>query len=118
MAKRNFLGPHGTVLGLAEFWLLTLGGFVLFFGTWTLVAWSGLLPANLLPSPSAVWTTLLRLWNHPFAGHVYADHMLASLGRFLMGWALAVAVGTVQSPFDAQVCSRMRPCVAANSASL
>lgn len=93
MANRNFLGPHGTVLGLGTFWALTFAGFALFFGVWTLVAWSGLMPANLLPSPGAVWTTLQRLWNQPFAGHVYADHMLASLGRFLMGWAIAVGIG-------------------------
>jgi NitT/TauT family transport system permease protein len=93
MAKRNFLGPHGTVLGLGEFWLLTISGFALFFGGWSLLAWSGWLPPNLLPSPRAVWATLERLWNNPFAGHVYADHMLASLGRFLMGWAIAVAIG-------------------------
>jgi len=81
------------VLGRGEFWLLTLGGFALFFGTWTLVAWWELLPANLLPSPRAVWATLQRLWTLPFAGHVYAEHMGASLGRFLMGWALAVGIG-------------------------
>ncbi len=93
MAGRNFLGPAGTVLGRGEFWLLTLAGFALFFGTWTLVAWLGLMPANLLPSPPAVWQTLLRLWNQPFAGHVYAEHLTASIGRFLMGWAIAVGIG-------------------------
>lgn len=93
MANRNFLGPSGTVLGRAEFWALTLGGFALFFGTWTLTAWSGLLPANLLPSPRVVGETLARLWQQPFAGHVYAEHLGASVGRFLLGWALAVGIG-------------------------
>ncbi|UPY35606.1 ABC transporter permease [Sediminicoccus sp. KRV36] len=93
MANRNFLGPSGTILGLGEFWLLTIAGFALFFGAWTLVAWSGLLPANLLPTPRVVWETLVRLWTQPFAGHVYADHLTASIGRFLMGWAIAVAIG-------------------------
>lgn len=93
MANRNFLGPAGTVLHPVEFWLLTLAGFVLFFGGWCLVAWSGWMPPNLLPSPLAVWDTLVRLWNNPFAGHVYAEHMTASIGRFLMGWAIAVGIG-------------------------
>ncbi len=93
MANRNFLGPSGVVLGKGEFWALTLAGFSLFFGTWALVAWAGWLPANLLPSPLAVWDTLVRLWQQPFAGHVYADHLLASIQRFLMGWALAVGIG-------------------------
>jgi len=83
MANRNFLGPSGVVLGKGEFWALTLAGFSLFFGTWALVAWAGWLPANLLPSPLAVWDTLVRLWQQPFAGHVYADHLLASIRSFL-----------------------------------
>jgi NitT/TauT family transport system permease protein len=90
---RNFLGPSGTTLGLAEFWALTIAGFVLFFAIWAGVAASGLMPANLLPSPLTVWDTLVRLWHQPFAGHVYAEHLTASIGRFLMGWALAVGIG-------------------------
>ena len=93
MSQKNFLGPSGTILGRGEFWLLTLAGFALFFGTWAGVAWLGVLPAQLLPSPLAVWETLQHLWQSPFAGHVYAAHMAASLGRFLMGWALAVGIG-------------------------
>jgi taurine transport system permease protein len=91
--NRNFLGPSGTSLGLGEFWALTLAGFTLFFAVWAGVAASGWLPPNLLPSPAAVWDTLVRLWRQPFAGHVYAEHLTASIWRFLMGWAIAVAVG-------------------------
>lgn len=90
---RNFLGPSGTILGLGEFWALTLGGFALFFAVWAGTAATGWLPANLLPSPLAVWDTLLRLWRQPFAGHVYAEHLSASIGRFLLGWAMAVGIG-------------------------
>lgn len=89
----NFLGPSGTVLGVGEFWALTLGGFALFFAVWAGVAASGLLPPALLPSPLAVWDTLTRLWSQPFAGHVYSEHLAASIARFLMGWALAVGTG-------------------------
>lgn len=91
--NRNFLGPSGTSLGVGEFWALTLAGFTLFFAVWAGVAASGWLPPNLLPSPAAVWDTLVRLWRQPFAGHVYAEHLAASVWRFLMGWAIAVAVG-------------------------
>ncbi|MCU0888266.1 MAG: ABC transporter permease [Rubritepida sp.] len=90
---RNTLGPSGESLTAAEFWGLTVAGFALFFGVWAGVAASGLMAANLLPSPLAVLETLVRLWNLPFAGHVYADHLAASVGRFLMGWAIAVAIG-------------------------
>jgi len=91
--NRNFLGPSGTKLGVGEFWGLTLAGFALFFGVWSGVAASGWLPSNLLPSPGVVWDTLVRLWNNPFAGHVYIDHLGASVRRFLMGWALAIGIG-------------------------
>jgi NitT/TauT family transport system permease protein len=91
--NRNFLGPSGTSLGVGEFWALTLAGFTLFFAVWAGVAAFGWLPPNLLPSPVAVWDTLVRLWRQPFAGHVYAEHLAASVWRFLMGWAIAVAIG-------------------------
>jgi ABC-type nitrate/sulfonate/bicarbonate transport system permease component len=90
---RNFLGPSGTSLGPGEFWVLTIAGFAVFFGVWAGVAASGWLPANLLPSPLVVWDTLVRLWQSPFAGHVYAAHLTASIERFLMGWAIAVGIG-------------------------
>lgn len=90
---RNFLGPSGTFLGPGEFWALTLAGFAGFFAVWAGAAASGWLPASVLPSPLAVWETLARLWNQPFAGHVYSEHLAASVGRFLLGWALAVGVG-------------------------
>ncbi len=93
MGQRNFLGPSGTVLGRSEFWLLTFTGFGLFFCTWWGVTALGLLPAQTLPSPAAVWETLVRLWERPFAGHVYAEHLGASVRRFLLGWAIAVAIG-------------------------
>lgn len=91
--ERNFLGPSGTTLGAGEFWLLTLAGFALFFGVWAGVAASGWLPRNVLPAPLSVWETLVGLWRQPFAGHVYAEHLWASIQRFLMGWAIAVGIG-------------------------
>jgi|694.fasta_scaffold128323_3 NitT/TauT family transport system permease protein len=91
--NRNFLGPAGTSLSRGEFWTLTIAGFTLFFAIWSGVAASGWLPPNLLPSPLVVWDTLVRLWHQPFAGHVYAEHQLASIRRFLMGWAIAVGIG-------------------------
>jgi ABC-type nitrate/sulfonate/bicarbonate transport system permease component len=91
--NRNFLGPSGTVVGSGEFWLLTLAGVVLLLGSWSLLAVSGLMPRHFLPAPWEVVARIGQLSQIPFAGFLYHEHMLASIGRFLMGWAIAVCVG-------------------------
>jgi ABC-type nitrate/sulfonate/bicarbonate transport system permease component len=91
--EKNFLGPSGTVVGGAEFWLLTLAGIVLLLGSWSLLAISGLMPRHFLPAPWEVAARIGQLMQIPFAGFLYHEHMLASIGRFLMGWAIAVCVG-------------------------
>lgn len=93
MKEKNFLGPTGTVVPTGQYWLLTLIGIVLLFGTWTAIALSGLMPRHFLPTPYEVLERLGELIVTPFAGFVYHEHMLASIKRFLMGWAIAIAVG-------------------------
>jgi ABC-type nitrate/sulfonate/bicarbonate transport system permease component len=91
--RANVLGPSGVEISKTEFWLLSLLGVVLLLGTWSLVAISGLMPKHFLPAP---WDVAERLWElmiSPFAGHLYHEHMFASIRRFLMGWALAIGVG-------------------------
>lgn len=90
---KNFLGPSGTVVPPGQFWLLSALGVVLLLGTWTLVAVSGLMPKHFLPTPLDVLTRLGELATSPFAGFLYHEHMWASVRRFFMGWAIAVAVG-------------------------
>lgn len=91
--NRNFMGPSGTVVPAGQFWLLSVLGIVLLFGVWTGVALSGLMPRQFLPTPLDVANRLAELIASPFAGFLYHEHMLASIGRFLMGWAIAVSVG-------------------------
>jgi len=78
---------------LVERSLLSLGGFAAFFGIWFLVARSGLVPARFLPGPEAVAATFAQLTQDPFAGYTLQQHLLSSIGRFLMGFALAAVVG-------------------------
>lgn len=73
--------------------LLSLLGAVLFFGLWHAVAVSGLTSPQTLPSPLAVLATAERLIAAPFAGHTLVGHLVASLGRFGMGFGLAALVG-------------------------
>lgn len=80
-------------LGVVERLVLTLIGAVGFFALWHGVAVSGLVAANALPTPVAVLTTAWQLCFEPFAGHTLIQHLVASLGRFAMGFGLAALVG-------------------------
>lgn len=91
--SKNFLGPTGTVVPAGEFWLLSLLGVLLLFAVWTGVAISGVMPKHFLPTPFDVAVQMQQLMVSPFAGFLFHEHMLASIGRFLMGWAIAVGVG-------------------------
>jgi len=78
---------------MARLRLLSALGLVAFFGVWTLVALSGLVQPQFLPTPLAVAREAWRLVHTPFAGYTLQDHLLSSLGRFAMGFALAAAIG-------------------------
>jgi NitT/TauT family transport system permease protein len=73
--------------------LLSLIGLAAFFGVWTLIALSGLVQPRFLPTPLAVARQFAELIEKPFVGHTLQVHLLSSLGRFAMGFGLAVAVG-------------------------
>lgn len=79
--------------GAGERWVLSILGAVAFFGIWQAIAASGLVSAQALPTPGAVLATAWRLVFEPFAGHTLVQHLLASLGRFGMGFGLAALVG-------------------------
>lgn len=76
-----------------ELLLLSLAGAVLFFGGWQLLVVTGAVSPQTLPSPAEVLATARQLAFEPFAGHTLLDHVVASLGRFAMGFGLAAAVG-------------------------
>lgn len=78
---------------LAQTAALSACGFVFFFGTWWGVAASGWLPRNVLPAPPDVAATFIALLREPFAGYTFQQHLGASIGRYLMGFALAALVG-------------------------
>lgn len=76
-----------------QFWRLTLIGAVGFVGVWSAAALSGITSRAFLPAPWDVVTRFGQLLVQPFAGFVLHEHVLSSLRRFGMGFALAVAVG-------------------------
>jgi NitT/TauT family transport system permease protein len=72
---------------------LSITGLVGFFGLWTLIAVSGLVQPQFLPTPLAVGAQFFDLIEKPFVGYTLQQHLASSLGRFAMGFGLAVAVG-------------------------
>jgi taurine transport system permease protein len=73
--------------------VLSLIGIAAFFGIWTLAALSGLTQPQFLPTPLAVLEKFIDLTHQPFVGHTLQQHLLSSMGRFFMGFGLAVAIG-------------------------
>ena len=64
-----------------------------FFGLWTLIALSGLVQQQFLPTPRAVLEKFVDLTRNPFVGYTLQQHLLSSFGRFGAGFALAALVG-------------------------
>ncbi len=70
--------------------LLGAGGFLLL---WTVAALSGITARQFLPTPWEVAARFMTLVLEPFAGYTLLVHLLSSIQRFAMGFALAVLVG-------------------------
>ena len=82
-----------TPLSRSQFLWLSAAGVVGFFAFWTLIAWSGLVQKQFLPTPLDVLFKFIDLTQTPFVGFTLQQHLLSSFGRFGAGFALAAAVG-------------------------
>jgi len=80
-------------LGRGESWLLSAAGLATLLAGWTAAAISGLVPSQFLPTPLAVAERFVELTTTPFAGYTIQQHLLSSVGRYLMGFGLAAAIG-------------------------
>jgi len=80
-------------LGRSEFIALSLLGFVGFFALWWLIAVSGLVPKQFLPTPLAVVDRFVQLTGTPFVGFTLQQHLASSIGRFSLGFGLAALLG-------------------------
>ena len=74
-------------------WRLHVIGLVGFFGLWWAIAASGLMPRTFMPSPGDVVLQFIKLTQDPFAGYTLQTHLTSSIGRYLLGFGLAVLVG-------------------------
>ena len=75
--------------------LFSLAGAAIFFGLWQILAVSGLVSKFVLPSPTEVIIAGFTMMVEPFAGDTIQGHVLASLGRWGMGFGLAVRRGPI-----------------------
>jgi NitT/TauT family transport system permease protein len=84
------IGPALPGRDVARLTALGAGAFLL---VWTVAALSGITSRQFLPAPWEVVTRFAQLVAEPFAGYTLLSHLLSSMQRFAMGFALAVAVG-------------------------
>ena len=85
--------PRETWRQFDERLVLAIVGLASFLGLWALLAALNLVPARFLPGPATVVAELGQLAHVPFAGSLLAGHVVASLQKFGLGFALAVLVG-------------------------
>ncbi|MBD5655559.1 MAG: ABC transporter permease [Candidatus Eremiobacteraeota bacterium] len=71
---------------------LSVAGATAFVGIWWLLAASPLTNPLLLPTPLAVVFALVRFLREPFANATLGQHLIASVGRFALGFSLAAIV--------------------------
>ena len=77
----------------SQFVWLSSAGFMGFFAIWTLIAWSGLVQKQFLPTPFEVYDKFIELTQTPFVGYTLQQHLWSSFGRFGAGFGLAVLIG-------------------------
>lgn len=57
---------------------------------WQLLVWAGIIPDYKLPSPSAVWDEVTNAWRQG----TLLDYIWTSVSRGLLGFLMALAIGT------------------------
>lgn len=80
-------------LSARETWLLSLIGLVVFFGIWSSLTATGLVPRRFLPSPLEVVARFTDLMTMPFAGATLPEHLWSSFLRFAYGFVLGAVIG-------------------------
>jgi ABC-type nitrate/sulfonate/bicarbonate transport system permease component len=72
---------------------LSVAGGAIFLALWQMLAISGLVSKFVLPSPVEVASAGFTMTLEPFAGDTIQGHVIASLGRWAIGFALAAGIG-------------------------
>jgi NitT/TauT family transport system permease protein len=77
----------------AQLLALSAAGLASLFAVWSATAMSGWVAPQFLPPPWVVAERFATLTTQPFAGYTIQQHLVSSIGRFLMGFGLAAAIG-------------------------
>ena len=80
-------------LSRREVAVLACLGLAAFFAIWSFASVAGLASRLFLPPPWSVAEKFVALTGEPFSGYTLQQHLASSLGRFSLGFALAVAIG-------------------------
>ncbi len=80
-------------LSFARWLTFSAAGFVAFFAIWWIIAASGLVQRQFLPTPLEVLDRFVALTRSPFVGYTLQQHLASSFGRFAAGFGLAVVIG-------------------------
>src|SRR3954453_497516 len=80
-------------LSARETWLLSLVGLVIFFGIWSALTRTGLVPQRFLPTPLDVVVRFTDLMTTTFAGATLPQHLWSSFLRFSYGFLLGALIG-------------------------
>ena len=83
-----------SALSLSKRWQYSALGILSFMAIWIFLATSPWFQGSaFLPTPLKVGERFLSLTVEPFVGYTLQQHILASLGRFMYAYLLAIAVG-------------------------
>ncbi len=83
-SRRSLRAPQG---------LLGAGSVAFMLAVWWLVSATGLVSADLLPSPPAVWAALIEVVQNGYRGTTLWGNIAATLGRLMGGFAAATLAG-------------------------
>lgn len=87
------IGSAGVGAGAAIRWIMPVLGLATLFGGWAIVTGLELISPSFLPSPAKVLHSMVDLTRTPYAGSTLQEHLLASLEKFAISFAIAVLVG-------------------------
>jgi ABC-type nitrate/sulfonate/bicarbonate transport system permease component len=85
--------PRTTGHGANYYRLISLAAVGVALAAWLTLSFAGLLDPNRLPPAQVLWETLVELLRDGYASTPFWRQVVASLGRALSGFALAVIIG-------------------------
>lgn len=91
-AERRSLPAARPVSGSARTWIGT-ASVLLALAAWQGVVAAGLVPADLVPPPTAVWRAFVEILRHGYRDTTLGEDIGATLGRALAGFGLGALLG-------------------------